>query len=106
MADHVEGLARLEEDFVHHRDAGGGFTPCVAAVVRQKDADLVAGLVVAKIGFRAGQLVGARAAEINGRDETAVEAFQQGGRIEVDVRGIRGAVDGFLVGDHGLALAE
>ena len=91
---------------MHHGDAGGGFTPCVAAIIRKEDANLVASFVVAEIGFRAGQFVGSRAAEINGGDETAVETFQQGGRVEVDVGGIGGAVDDFLVGDHGLALAE
>ena len=106
MADHIESLARFEEDFMHHGDAGGGFTPCVAAVVRQEDADLVAGLVVAEIRLRASQFVGSRAAKIDGGDETAVETFQQGGRVEVDVGGIGGAVNDFFVGDHRLALAE
>ena len=106
MADHVKSLARLEEDFVHHGDACGCFTPCVAAVIRKENANLVASLVVAEIGFRAGQFVGSRAAEIDGCDEAAVEALQQGGRIQIDVRWIGGAVDDFLVGDHGLALAE
>ena len=100
MPYHVEGRSGLEEDLVHHGDAGAGVVPVAAAVVGEQDPDLVAGLVVAEVGGGAVQPVGAWAAVIDRHHESAVESLHYAGRVEEDAVGAGGCGDDFFIGDY------
>ena len=93
---HVEGLPCLEEDLVHHGDAGRCLPPVGAAVVGEEDADLIAGLVVPEIGPGAIQGAGARPAIIHRHNIAPVKTLHDRGGLEIDA--VRAGRDG----DHRL----
>ena len=84
MADHVKGFSCLEEDFVHHGQPRMDIPPALPPVIGKKDADLVAGGIVAEIRPGSVQPEGVRSAKVHGGHKTAAKAFRQRGRIKVN----------------------
>ena len=90
MTYHIEASTCLEQDLVHHRDAGRGLAPGLSLVVGQEHPDLVAGLVVSEIGLRAVQGIGSGTAVIDRYHEAPPEAFRYRRGVEIDAVRVRG----------------